>query len=101
MDRRETHDISERLQYFGCCVALSGGTGGPNLSLELLVSIHARRKKLVASFGAHLLDQHRVSRIGKSLTAGSQRNHQRGDRCSRNSGAGGFGFSMAGHSLKR
>jgi hypothetical protein len=30
-----------------------------------------------------------------------QRNDRRGDRCSGDSGADGFGFSMAGHSVKR
>ncbi len=39
LDRRETPDISERLQYLGCRVALSGGAGGPNLSVELLVNM--------------------------------------------------------------
>lgn len=37
------------------------------LARDRIILIHARREKLVASFGAHLLDQHHVGRIGKSL----------------------------------
>ncbi len=37
------------------------------LARDRIILIHTRREKLVASFGAYLLDQHRVGRIGKSF----------------------------------
>ena len=37
------------------------------LARDRIILIHARGEKLVASFGGHLLDQHRVGRVGKSF----------------------------------